>query len=174
MKTRKCANCQKDTTNPKYCSRSCSAQQTNVYKPKRKPEGKCKKCEIPINSSLKYCKNCRGRGSNGKQQYFNNTKIIDIHPNNLAKRRSTITNVSRTMFFKLNQPYKCYLCGYPKHIDVCHIKPVYSFPLTSTIYEINYNNLIGLCKNHHWELDHNLLCDDYVEKINNYKLKSDT
>ncbi len=53
---------------------------------------------------------------------------------------------------------KCIICGYDKHIDVAHIKPVSKFKKTDLIAEINsLDNLTALCPNHHWEYDHGLL-----------------
>lgn len=52
----------------------------------------------------------------------------------------------------------CSVCGYDKHVHICHIKPISSFDETSTLSEINSpDNLIILCPNCHWEFDHNLL-----------------
>lgn len=49
----------------------------------------------------------------------------------------------------------CEKCGYDKHIEVCHKRPIKEFDDTHTIKEINdINNLIGLCPNCHWEMDH--------------------
>lgn len=53
-----CLNCKKETTNPKYCSRSCAAKKNNILSPKRLPEGKCKLCNNPIKTSHNYCKTC--------------------------------------------------------------------------------------------------------------------
>ena len=52
---------------------------------------------------------------------------------------------------------KCF-CGYDKHVEVCHIKPISSFSLDTLISMINVeSNLRLLCPNHHWEYDHGLL-----------------
>ncbi len=51
----KCLNCQEETVNQKFCSKSCSAKYNNMLYPKRKPEGKCKNCQKPINSTKTYC-----------------------------------------------------------------------------------------------------------------------
>ncbi len=42
----KCINCNKETSNPKFCSRSCAATYNNSIKPKRVklPRSKCKQC----------------------------------------------------------------------------------------------------------------------------------
>lgn len=51
----------------------------------------------------------------------------------------------------------CAKCGYNKHFEVCHIKPVASYPPETTIAEINrIENLLPLCPNCHWELDNGI------------------
>ncbi len=53
---------------------------------------------------------------------------------------------------------KCAVCGYDKHVEICHRKSVSDFPNTALIAEINaIENLSALCRNHHWELEHGLL-----------------
>jgi len=53
---------------------------------------------------------------------------------------------------------KCRVCGYEKHVEIAHIKPVKSFPDTAMISEINdIKNLMALCPTHHWEHDHQIL-----------------
>jgi hypothetical protein len=55
-------------------------------------------------------------------------------------------------------PRRCVNCGYDKHIEVCHRRPVTSFPLDTPISVVNsLDNLLGLCPNCHWEFDHGLL-----------------
>ena len=52
----------------------------------------------------------------------------------------------------------CYICGYKKHVEVCHIKPVSEFDLDSKIPDVNdISNLIMLCHNHHLEFDNGAL-----------------
>lgn len=53
---------------------------------------------------------------------------------------------------------KCENCGYDLHTNVCHIKGISEFDDNATLYEINHpDNLIWLCRNCHWELDHDHL-----------------
>lgn len=48
----------------------------------------------------------------------------------------------------------CEKCGYDKHVEACHIKPISSFSQDTLISIINDpNNIIALCPNCHWELD---------------------
>jgi hypothetical protein len=54
-----CLQCNKFTTNDKFCSRSCAASYNNKVKPKRirKPSN-CKTCNKPIQSRRSYCLDC--------------------------------------------------------------------------------------------------------------------
>lgn len=54
----KCKNCGKETSNPKFCNKSCAAIYNNKKYPKRHPEGNCKTCGKPISTQNKYCSNC--------------------------------------------------------------------------------------------------------------------
>lgn len=56
-----------------------------------------------------------------------------------------------------NGPYVCKGCTYSKHVEICHIRAVADFPDSATIREVNFSdNLVALCRNCHWELDHDL------------------
>lgn len=89
------------------------------------------------------------------------------------QKNSRVRQHARKNYFKSDSPNCCIVCGYSKHIDVCHVKDISSFPKDALIKEINdLNNLIGLCKNHHWEFDKNLLSNDDREKIQNYLSKN--
>lgn len=59
LETRPCENCGVETTNPKYCGKSCSAQRTNRESPKREPEGKCPGCGAPCMKHMAACAACR-------------------------------------------------------------------------------------------------------------------
>ena len=54
-----CLQCSSETTNPKFCSLSCSAKYNNNNNlPKRKKIKKCLSCQSFIVSSRTYCKDC--------------------------------------------------------------------------------------------------------------------
>lgn len=56
----KCTQCNNETQNPRFCSRSCAATYNNKKYPKRKLQGTCLVCVAPIGHGLKYCsKQCR-------------------------------------------------------------------------------------------------------------------
>lgn len=54
----KCITCSNETTNPKFCNKSCAAKYNNQKFPKRKKTNNCKKCEQEISSARTYCKKC--------------------------------------------------------------------------------------------------------------------
>lgn len=56
-----CVVCERETSNPKFCSRSCAAKFNNARSPKRKPEGACKTCGAPVQSSRSLCAACRDK-----------------------------------------------------------------------------------------------------------------
>lgn len=48
----------------------------------------------------------------------------------------------------------CQVCGYDKHVELAHLKPVSSFEKTTKLKEINHpDNILVLCPNHHFEFD---------------------
>jgi hypothetical protein len=54
----KCINCQFETSNPRFCSKSCAAKYNNVRYPKRSRMKICKLCKEKIASSRTYCDFC--------------------------------------------------------------------------------------------------------------------
>lgn len=136
-----------------YCSRSCAGK-ANHNNAKRKPLGNCKKCFSSIPSNRSYCKMCR--------------KPLKLHPNvtleellNTKGHRSSIYNSIRDKARRIAKKLgwkQCINCGYNKHYNVCHIKPIHLYPKPTLVSEINsISNLICLCPNCHWELDNGLL-----------------
>jgi 5-methylcytosine-specific restriction endonuclease McrA len=145
---RKCLNCDNMTRNPKFCSRSCAASVNNSEFPKRLAEGKCKSCGIALTVRLNYCKNCQTRG----QDVTVNEAIYSN--SNKANAFALIRNRARSKMQKLGFK-SCSKCGYSKHVEVCHIKPIAQFSLDALLSEVNHeSNLIILCPNCHWEFDH--------------------
>lgn len=118
----------------KFCNRKCSASYFNKLKPKRIKKEKIKKE--------------RKSNSNKSKEYFKQKY------NNWFLSRIPIAKNAKLVYSKSNKPKECKICGYNKHIEICHIKPVSEFHDTSTLKEINdINNLVALCRNHHWEFD---------------------
>lgn len=170
-----CLFCQKETNNPKYCSSSCSAKHTNVLFPKRKTNKKCiicgesvlsyrhSRCAIHhkeyIETRFDYIKELT------LQDYWNKKSLQNLH---VSSKNAHIQILARSHFKDLiNKP--CANCGYNKHVELCHIKPIKSFPPTAKIKEVNsYANLIQLCPNCHWEFDNKLLVLVFPEQLESH------
>jgi hypothetical protein len=111
-----CLNCNKITTNPKFCSTSCSAKLNNKLNPKRKKtswsKGICKECQKEITFKTKsskghYC-------SNLCQQAFLKNKIIKEWTNGIntgCLKSGRLSNTIRSFLLK-NANYKCSKCGW--------------------------------------------------------------
>lgn len=148
-----CLNCNVNTSNPKFCCRSCAASYNNRLKPKRKPESTCKSCGDSVITQHVFCKRCR------KDLYKGDCSLSEVRydKHHRSSSRALVRSRARALM-KKNKPYKCVVCGYDKHCEVAHIKSISEFPETTLISEVNnLDNLIYLCQNHHWELDHQLL-----------------
>jgi predicted restriction endonuclease len=83
-------------------------------------------------------------------------RLLKREKSKVAKR--DITGSARIIAKKYGLLNQCAVCSYSLHVDTCHRKAINSFPDNALIQEINNaKNLIGLCKNHHWEFDHGYL-----------------
>jgi len=69
-----------------------------------------------------------------------------------------VRQLARKLYRQSNKPQACIVCGYDKHFEVCHKRPINDFSDDAYVLEINdLENLVALCPNHHWEFDHNHL-----------------
>lgn len=157
---RLCKNCNSDISHKpsqnKFCSQSCSATFNNKLRAK-KPYY-CQKCESLMGhgfkfSRRKYCDKC-------------NVNIIDwstVTYGELKEKRkyqenSRIRTLARNSAEKLGKLKECSNCGYNIHVETCHVKAIINFSDDTKISEINSpDNIVGLCRNCHWEFDNGLL-----------------
>ena len=153
-----CLHCGAPTANPKFCSRSCAATHTNKESPKRPLGGVCRGCGAAIPSRLKQCRTCRDK--NGLRTTRLDRPLSEFRIKNEAQGHSPawlhsqVRQVCRTLHKGLlGKP--CAVCGYAKHVELAHIKPLVSFPDEALLSVVNAKeNVIQLCPNCHWELDH--------------------
>lgn len=151
-----CKNCDKETPNPKFCSLSCSSSYSNRQNPKRqKSEKFCKRCKkslgnIDYFSARILCSNCKS-----EQISWDTLTLAEARKQgNSNGNAAYIRTLSRKKFIASGRQLKCSICQYDYHVDICHIKGISSFADESLISEINsMDNLIALCKNHHYEFD---------------------
>ena len=70
-----------------------------------------------------------------------------------CNKYSYIRLLARQVTSKREQ--KCEKCGYDKHVEASHIKPIHQFDITESIDVVNHNNnLTLLCPNCHWETEY--------------------
>lgn len=162
--THPCEYCQKPTRSPRFCSRSCATIYTNKEKPKHKRTLKCSCGNLRL-ARHKRCPECikKGGGGSWPLDALKNRTLAEVleMPSVKGKHPSWAYSHIRQLGRKWNSnllKLPCQNCGYSKHVELCHIKPITSFPKTTTIGEVNDpSNLITLCRNCHWEFDNNLL-----------------
>jgi hypothetical protein len=150
--------------NKKFCGKSCAAKFNNKRYPKRKPKPKeCSKCGkliVSRGACCEPCKNFIARESLGSR-----TKG-ELKRENLYTYKSRIAAHARVKYLAHRDASSCIICGYSKHIQICHIKSIASFDDTTLVKDINsLTNLIHLCSNHHIELDRGLLSEEDFERL---------
>lgn len=125
-----------------YCKECCSTNRDSSYdkcscgRRKTKKSKQCQKCASnnlikfeTLEHSLKY------RKKYGQSAAF-----------------AVVRSRAKTVMKHIKS---CQKCGYDKHVEVCHIKPIASYDIKTPIDIINDPaNLIVLCPNCHWEFDH--------------------
>lgn len=143
--------------NQKYCSQKCSALINNKIKPKRKKAmKKCNSCENMVPKRDMYCEDCKNIGKNLRGGMLLKEKTIQEIMDKGSNRYNVIRGHARKLM--KNKLQVCENCGYKKHVETCHKKEISKYPKTTKIREINVpENLLILCRNCHWELDHGIL-----------------
>jgi len=164
MKTEvSCRNCSEDfmkrnseikKTKNHFCSQKCAATYNNKRHIKRPKKTKlCKHCSSDITALASYRVTC---GCKKLPRYATLADVFSKRNRNAAN--AYIREQSRRAYKKSGRPMVCKVCMYNKHVDVCHVKGVADFPQSTKITTVNnLDNLVALCKNHHWELDRDLL-----------------
>lgn len=169
----------------KFCSKSCAAKYNNKFTKKKKRKlVKCRLCENKAKLGSLYCPehsfgqkpnwcdDCCKKITKHSLCDNHNIRYIPISEQTLSQIKTSksahpvIRDHARAVAKKNNINEKCAICGYNKAVEICHIKPIKEFNDNALVGEINsIDNLIGLCPNHHWELDHGLLDEDDMKKI---------
>lgn len=158
--TMNCINCQAETKNKKFCTRSCAASFNNKKTPKRVRKRKCAHCEsIVRNYRSTLCdKHFNEYRASRTDHYRNKTvgeyrRLISVQGKHKSWTHAHIRLFART-WLKHLQKLPCNNCGYDKHVELCHIKPIRSFTDDCLLKDINSEtNVIQLCRNCHWEFD---------------------
>ena len=140
-----CLHCGCDTKNPKFCSRSCSAKVTNLT-PKRTATPRfCKSCGVTVPARRTKCNSCITPDMTIQEAMYTHLHKSSAFALIRTRARSAVKDRKKV----------CMCCGYNKHVEVCHIKAVSSYPNDTLLSEVNDpSNLVLLCPNCHWEFDH--------------------
>jgi hypothetical protein len=151
----KCMNCGTETTNPKYCSRSCAASHNNRVSIKRQRQRfYCKSCGAETKYRRSYCSTC----SPNNPQDFSQVTIAEIRSQARYQASAWIRKLARRIYYASEKPKCCLRCGYTKHFEICHVRSIQSFSDQTPMSVVNaLDNLVALCPNCHWEYDHGLL-----------------
>lgn len=142
-RTRLCDSCKKETTNPKFCSRSCAAKVNNNLAPKRIAGGSCKTCMVQIRKNRTFCKTCWNRRDQRKNERIQSWK------SGLWSGGSTYLSKTIRSYLLEKSNFSCQKCGFSAFHSVDG----------KTILEINHingngsdhrpENLEVLCPNCH-------------------------
>jgi hypothetical protein len=154
-----CLTCQSLTSNPKFCGKSCAAKYNNKKYQKRKLERtNCSKCGDLIGRKSFTDRRILCNSCNPSYVDWDNLILEEVKGLRRYQKHSVIRSNARRKYFKANPESKCKICGYNKHVEVCHIKPIHTYSLDTKVGLINsLDNLVGLCPNHHWEFDNSHL-----------------
>lgn len=154
----KCNNpsCEKEAA-VKYCCRSCAAKVNNHIKPKRKKTAVlsvCTICSLPCEGTThQQCSRVAGAQTT-LAELHQRLSVSDKHPS----WRNSHVRVHNRWYNRTLTGTACQVCGYAKHVELAHIKAVSLFPPEATLEQVNSpDNILVLCRNHHWELDHELI-----------------
>ena len=153
----KCLHCNNDTTNPKFCSRSCAAKYTNSTSPKRKLTRTCAECDnLVMSHRHNHCEYHWNEIKRGKYkrktlgEYRNLPSVSGKHPSWV---NAHIRQFARSWLKHLTEE-PCRRCGYNKHVELAHIKGITEFSDDALLSEGNSeDNVLPLCPNCHWEFD---------------------
>ena len=146
-----------------FCSRSCSASYTNTNPKRIKRVNSCLSCSHPTkNCSKKFCVSCISLGWPNTwphKPFLQRTlaEEVKLNPGKGANRYNRIRGMLRHSYKNVKE-LSCQNCNYTPHVELCHIKPIASFPSDTLLSEINdKNNIAALCPNCHWEFDNGIL-----------------
>jgi len=143
----------------KFCNHSCAASYNNTsIKKCDRSSWVCPLCGNKKYPTSKLCRKCRieeiyNKNMDKPIKYF----IIGdrLHP---RFKHNYIRIWSKKLMKYWDIEKKCAICGYDKHVEVCHKKSIYKFDINTKMGIVNSKeNLIYLCPNHHWELDNSII-----------------
>lgn len=152
-----CKRCQKEFE-PKnsiqvFCSSKCNLcyNQLKWQQSHKKPCSQCPNLVKPYGNLCRWCA-AKPRKIVFATMSLKELKKLNKHPRQWEGRIRTDARQLAGI------GHSCFVCGYSKHFEVCHIKPIASFADEALVSEINsLSNLSILCRNCHWEQEMGLI-----------------
>ena len=152
-----------------FCSRSCSYASRKVSRKLTCPV--CKEQVLQKETGQKFCSTACSNKARAKPQPTKPPKSVRLgmldSSMTLGELRAAYTTLqyhsklrmdARRRYDQSGKPKACANCGYDLHVEVCHIRDLKTFEMSSTIGEVNSpDNLIALDPRCHWEFDNGLL-----------------
>jgi predicted restriction endonuclease len=84
--------------------------------------------------------------------------IADVKATAKYQLTAQIRSRARYVYSRSHLPEVCFICGYDKHVEICHVRAINDFPNDTPVAIVNdLANLVALCPNCHWEFDNGLL-----------------
>jgi hypothetical protein len=140
----------------------------------------CERCGVPVQQTpypekrgklfwrKRFCGRCRKQVRTEIGYRYNGDHLLDLE--NMTKKqvreatstyqayRTAVQKHAKRVYEQSGRSLECSICKFLDGIQVCHRRSVADFPDYALIKEINaIENLVALCPNHHWLLDHNKL-----------------
>lgn len=137
---------------------NCGTCGKEVYR----PTWRIKKCLTGIfYCSQKCC--CDANNKKKADQVSGMRKGEVLNHCSTSSRFATIRKNARRTYLASDKPKCCLVCGYSKHIEICHVQGITTFPDETKLIVINdLTNLVALCPTHHWELDNKQLDEEIL------------
>lgn len=155
----KCIICGKLTVNPKFCSNKCFVSVARMCQPKPRF---CQKCGVKISdkwTNKKLCAECK---THRPQAVNCLLTLAELRQKLSTSQYHAAIRMDARILYKPTGT--CVKCGYNKHTNVCHIKPLHKFSMDTLVSTVNdLSNLTELCPNCHWEFDHPTVSLERVE-----------
>lgn len=158
-----CLQCGILTKNRKFCSKKCVGKARVSRNPNLS-------IDVVPTCSRDYCDNKVRSGSSYNSlceecyKIYRSMRYMQMtlgkYKEECKRNREAIRSVSCNLrYFAISwnkdlTKLPCAKCGYNKHVEMAHIKPIPDFSDDAILFEISgKQNIIQLCPNCHWEFD---------------------
>lgn len=150
----------------KYCSRACASKviganlTAHSRSRARMIARKCSECSKDLGPTNKsgLCQQCYNIREVNRRSHLPLATLRESH--GTLAFHAKVRAWARKHY---TGAMECAVCGYDRHVDICHVRAVADFPPSATIKEVNHrDNLVALCRNNHWEFDNGLLAENDV------------